>query len=115
MTSPEMQPTSPRPRVAPFNGSLVIKRSVTVHGHRTSIALEDPFWSELKRLALDRELSAGELVHQIREGMARGQINLSSQIRLFILRELLSERELSRAIAAATGGTIAATANDNRN
>ena len=38
------------------------KHSLSLHGHRTSVSLEDAFWQELQRLAKARGLSVNELV-----------------------------------------------------
>jgi len=63
----------------------VRKRSVTIAGHRTSFSLEDAFWEELVGIAQRRAMTLAELVVEIdtdREG------NLSSALRLFVLRDL---------------------------
>ncbi|HAI28183.1 ribbon-helix-helix domain-containing protein [Thalassospira sp.] len=65
----------------------VRKRSVTIAGHRTSFSLEDAFWDELVGIAQRRDMTLAELVVEIdtdREG------NLSSALRLFVLRDLQS-------------------------
>lgn len=63
------------------------KRSVAIRGHRTSISLENAFWSELRRIAEERDLSVAALIAEIDE--ARGErSNLSSAIRLFVLDSL---------------------------
>ena len=65
----------------------VRKRSVTIAGHRTSFSLEDAFWEELVGIAQRRDMTLAELVVEIdtdREG------NLSSALRLFVLRDLQS-------------------------
>lgn len=59
------------------------KRSLTVKGHRTSISLEDAFWSALRTIAEKQSKSVSELVERIDE--ERGEAGLSSAIRLFIL------------------------------
>ncbi len=63
--------------------SSVIKRSIVIDGHKTSISLEDAFWSELKEIARVRQATLSRLVADIDQ--ARQQNNLSSAIRLFIL------------------------------
>ena len=63
--------------------SLVVKRSIIIAGHKTSVSLEDAFWSELKRIALGCDLTLSEMVATIDTGRAHG--NLSSAIRLFVL------------------------------
>ncbi|CAM3561526.1 ribbon-helix-helix domain-containing protein [Thalassospira profundimaris] len=65
----------------------VRKRSVTIAGHRTSFSLEDAFWEELVGIAQRRAMTLAELVVEIdtdREG------NLSSALRLYVLRDLQS-------------------------
>ena len=63
--------------------SAVIKRSVVVRGHKTSISLEDAFWGGLKEIAQAQGATVTQTVTQIDE--ARQQGNLSSAIRLFVL------------------------------
>lgn len=63
--------------------SALVKRSLTISGHRTSISLEDAFWLRMKILASRRALSLSALVAQI--DAARGESNLSSAIRVFVL------------------------------
>ena len=63
--------------------SLVVKRSIVIAGHKTSVSVEDPFWSGLKEIASDRDLTLSELVGSISSGRLNG--NLSSAIRLFVL------------------------------
>jgi predicted DNA-binding ribbon-helix-helix protein len=73
--------------------SLVVKRSVVVAGHKTSVSLEDPFWKSLKEIATSREVSLSDLLAAIDSGRHHG--NLSSAIRLFVLnfyREQLLHR-----------------------
>jgi len=61
----------------------VVKRSIVVAGHKTSISLEDAFWSELKMIAGERQVTLSELVGSI--DALRHHNNLSSAIRLFVL------------------------------
>ncbi len=65
-------------------GAGVVKRSVAIAGHRTSVSLEAPFWAELHEIARQRGRSAEALVAEIDAGRAAGQ-NLSSAIRVFVL------------------------------
>lgn len=62
----------------------VKKRSVVVHGHRTSVSLESIFWDALRELAAARRRTVNQLVSEIDAG--RGG-NLSSAIRVFVLTE----------------------------
>ena len=61
------------------------KRSLTIHGHRTSISLEEPFWVALNDIAKARQQSVAGLVQMIDQERVGG---LSSAIRMFILAEL---------------------------
>jgi predicted DNA-binding ribbon-helix-helix protein len=61
----------------------IVKRSVAIAGHRTSVSLEQPFWDELQAIAKERGVSAQALIAGIDAGRA-GQ-NLSSAIRVFVL------------------------------
>ena len=63
--------------------SPVIKRSVVIAGHKTSVSLEDAFWTSLKEIAISRGVTLSELVTSI--DVERQQGNLSSAIRLFVL------------------------------
>jgi predicted DNA-binding ribbon-helix-helix protein len=63
--------------------SPVIKRSILIAGHRTSVSLEDAFWKALKEIAQGRDVSVAELIASIDGGRRGG--NLSSAIRVFVL------------------------------
>ena len=63
--------------------SSVVKRSIVIDGHKTSVSLEDPFWNDLKTIARARSLTLSELVAAI--NASRDHSNLSSAIRLFVL------------------------------
>lgn len=63
--------------------SPVIKRSIVIAGHKTSVSLEDAFWRGLKEIAGERALTLSELVAAIDSERRHG--NLSSAIRLFVL------------------------------
>ena len=80
--------------------SPVVKRSIVIAGHKTSVSLEDAFWQELKAIAGGRDMSLSALVAAIDSGrQQRG--NLSSAIRLFVLdfyRAQFSENPDVRAI-----------------
>jgi len=77
--------------------SLVVKRSIVIAGHKTSVSLEDAFWKSLKDIARDRDITLSELVASIDTDRRLG--NLSSAIRLFVLdhyRTLLGEERRAR-------------------
>ncbi len=61
----------------------VVKRSVVVGGHKTSVSLEDAFWTSLKDIATRRGLPLSTQIDAI--DRTRKTANLSSAIRLFVL------------------------------
>jgi predicted DNA-binding ribbon-helix-helix protein len=63
--------------------SSVLKRSVVVGGHKTSVSLEDQFWQQLKELATAKRMTLSQLIAQIDEERERS--NLSSAIRVYVL------------------------------
>lgn len=63
----------------------MLKRSMTIAGHRTSIALEPEFWSALEALAGRRGLSVANLIAAI--DRERETPNLSSALRVAVLRD----------------------------
>jgi predicted DNA-binding ribbon-helix-helix protein len=63
--------------------SPVVKRSIVIAGHKTSVSLEDAFWKSLKEIAGAREITLSDLVASIDTDRRHG--NLSSAIRLFVL------------------------------
>ena len=65
--------------------SPIVKRSVVIDGHKTSISLEDSFWKDLREIAHYQRVTVSKLLENIdkeREG------NLSSAIRLFVLDQV---------------------------
>ncbi len=63
--------------------SPVVKRSIVVAGHKTSVSLEDAFWKSLKEIADERDVTLSDMVSSIDTDRQQG--NLSSAIRLFVL------------------------------
>jgi predicted DNA-binding ribbon-helix-helix protein len=63
--------------------SPVVKRSIVVGGHKTSVSLEEAFWKSMKEISAERSVTLSELVGEIDTGRQQG--NLSSAIRLFVL------------------------------
>jgi predicted DNA-binding ribbon-helix-helix protein len=63
--------------------SPVVKRSIVIAGHKTSVSLEDAFWTGLKQIAAGRNITLSDLVAAIDANRQHG--NLSSAIRLFVL------------------------------
>jgi predicted DNA-binding ribbon-helix-helix protein len=64
--------------------SRVVKRSIVFAGRKTSVSLEDAFWQGLKEIAGGRDMTLSDLVTTIDHDRQHG--NLSSAIRLFVLR-----------------------------
>ncbi len=63
--------------------SPVVKRSIVIGGHKTSVSLEDAFWRCLKEIAQGQRMTLSDMVSEIDTGRKRG--NLSSAIRVFVL------------------------------
>lgn len=77
--------------------SPVVKRSIVIAGHKTSVSLEDAFWNGLKEIAIARDMTLSDLVATIDTDRHHG--NLSSAIRLFVLdyyRALIADDRRSR-------------------
>ena len=72
--------------------SSVIKRSIVIDGHKTSVSLEDAFWDDLKKIAHARQVTLSELVTKI--DLTRDQGNLSSAIRLFVLQHFRGDKRM---------------------
>jgi len=88
--------------------SLIVKRSVVLAGHKTSISLEDAFWNSLNEIARSGNISRSDLLTSI--DSARHHGNLSSAIRLFVLdfyREQLLRRvpDKGKTIQGLIGGS----------
>jgi predicted DNA-binding ribbon-helix-helix protein len=75
---------------APSADAKIIKRSIAIAGHRTSVSLEEIFWRALKSMAEVRGSSTAALVAEIDAG--RHGANLSSAIRVFVLQALLARQ-----------------------
>ena len=61
------------------------KRSFSLSGHRTSVALEEEFWAEIDKAAKARNLAMATLVAEI--DRSRAERPLASALRLFALKE----------------------------
>jgi predicted DNA-binding ribbon-helix-helix protein len=61
----------------------VVKHSLVIAGHRTSISIEDAFWRRLRRIAAEHGLSVNALAALV--DASRGDANLSSALRVFVL------------------------------
>ena len=80
---------------------IIVKRSVTVGGHKTSISLEAEFWNGLKEIAERQKLTVSALLRQIDSG--REHANLSSAVRIFVLEDY---RERAAAARRHQGGGV---------
>jgi predicted DNA-binding ribbon-helix-helix protein len=63
--------------------SLVVKQSVSINGHHSSISIEGAFWNALKEIAVSQNISANALVSKI--DSERDATNLSSAIRVSVV------------------------------
>ncbi len=80
--------------------SPVVKRSIVIAGHKTSVSLEDAFWKSLKDIAVARQVTLSDLVASIDTERRHG--NLSSAIRLFVLDHYQAQSNGETRPAAAT-------------
>src|ERR1700721_2445116 len=85
----------------------VIKRSLVIAGHRTSVSREDAFWGRLRAIADERGLSLNSLAAMI--DASRDGANLSSAIRVFVL-----EAEGLRAVPPGRGQQRSARSGETR-
>jgi predicted DNA-binding ribbon-helix-helix protein len=72
--------------------SLVVKRSIMINGHQTSVTLEDEFWEALRQIARRKNATLNALVTQIDH--TRNESNLSSAIRIFVLKHVQARADL---------------------
>jgi predicted DNA-binding ribbon-helix-helix protein len=70
--------------------STVLKRSIVIAGRKTSMSLEDEFWDALREIAKKRGSTLGDLVKSI--NAERQNANLSSAVRVFVLRHYRGRR-----------------------
>lgn len=68
--------------------SHIIKRSVVIAGHATSISLEPEFWAVLREIADKEGLSLAAVIRQVDSSLAPNHRNLSSALRVYILKYL---------------------------
>ena len=74
------------------------KRSVSIHGHHTSLSLEDFFWDELAQIAQERGQSVARLITEIDHARETG---LSSAVRLHIVQTLKQKAAACRTVSPA--------------
>ena len=81
--------------------TVIVKRSIVIAGHKTSVSLEDAFWNSLKDIGRSSDQTLSEIVGDIDTRRLNG--NLSSAIRLFVLGHYRGEPARN---AAARGADI---------
>jgi predicted DNA-binding ribbon-helix-helix protein len=86
--------------------SLVVKRSVIIDGHKTSVSLEEAFWRDLKTIAHMQQATLSKVVTKIDKARQAG--NLSSAIRLFVFDQVCTHGDLWRYSRSRRSGTEAA-------
>jgi predicted DNA-binding ribbon-helix-helix protein len=72
------------------------KRSVTIARHRTSVSLEEPFWTALADIAKAEGKSIAALVREIDQGRSEAggrEASLSAAIRLYVLKRVRGESD----------------------
>ena len=79
--------------------SPIVKRSISVAGHKTNVSLEDAFWTGLRDIAQSRDTAVSALVADI--DLHRQHANLSSAIRLFVLEHAQAAARTKTAPAVA--------------
>jgi predicted DNA-binding ribbon-helix-helix protein len=87
--------------------SPVVKRSIVIASHKTSVSLEDAFWKGLKDIAIGRRVTLSDLVASIDAERRHG--NLSSAIRLFVLDHYRAANS-TEAVPAPRGRVLATAA-----
>jgi predicted DNA-binding ribbon-helix-helix protein len=71
--------------------STVLKRSVVINHHKTSVSLEDAFWKAVKGIAAGRNMTLSDLVASVDSDRRQG--NLSSALRLYVLEHYRSRAQ----------------------
>src|SRR5262249_690841 len=69
--------------------SSIVKRSIIIGGHKTSVSLEDEFWSDLQKIAKVNQATGAALIQEIARPRDRG--NLPSGIGLFVLEHFRNQ------------------------
>jgi predicted DNA-binding ribbon-helix-helix protein len=69
--------------------SAVVKHSIVISGHKTSVSLENDFWNGLKQIGRENKTTLSGLVGDI--DVRRLHNNLSSAIRVFVLHHFRSQ------------------------
>ncbi|MEP3054206.1 ribbon-helix-helix domain-containing protein [Ascidiaceihabitans sp.] len=64
-----------------------IKHSLTLKGHRTSVSLEDAFWTAFREIAATKGVPINALAAEI-DAARDPEVGLASSIRVFVLSEV---------------------------
>ena len=80
--------------------TAVIKRSIFINGHKTSVSLENEFWDGLHEIARQKSETVAMLVEQIDH--SRDNCNLSSAIRTFVFNHFRAREKMGSAASSAT-------------
>jgi len=79
--------------------SPVVRRSIVLAGHKTSVSLEEAFWNGLKDIAMGRRQTVSDLIGIIDSERQHG--NLSSAVRLFVLKHYQLRSSSERVVQSA--------------
>jgi predicted DNA-binding ribbon-helix-helix protein len=85
--------------------TTIVKRSINIAGHKTSISLEDTFWKGLREIASAKALTLSALVASVDKN--RRHRNLSSCLRLFVLEYYQVQAGSQSAVEQTEPSTIA--------
>ena len=89
--------------------SVIIKRSIVLNGHKTSVSLENEFWEGLREIADGLKIKVSALVQRI--DRERTNRNLSSAIRIYVFNHFRGKPAVERsAVGAGAGAQTWATA-----
>ena len=68
-----------------------IKKSLILSGHKTSVALENDFWTALEMIAKDKSISMDSIIQTIDKKERNG--SLASALRVFILNSFIEMKK----------------------
>jgi predicted DNA-binding ribbon-helix-helix protein len=83
--------------------SAVVKRSVIINGHKTSVSLEQPFWDVVREVAAAEHMTVSALLRKI--DRERDHANLSSAVRVFVIDHVRALGRARRNRSLSAGGT----------
>lgn len=82
--------------------SAIEKRSVVIGGRKTSVSLEEPFWSAVRAFAEAQQVTVSNLLRQI--NLERQHANLSSAIRIYVLEQTRAQLAAAQPSGLAQAG-----------